>query len=239
MHFSILDGLFGGMTIPFLSSEWWVVNLLSWFFLLTLLILSRKFSMSFNARLSFCLGILMLLRSVFIYGYVYFIGEFSLQEWLPLHLCRIASVVVGLSLLFRSRWLFNFAYFWGIPCGVMAFFLPEIDPDKYLLFDFFIYHWALAFAPLYLLVTGQRMVTKGGWFKVFLWSQVLFVSILWVNSFLGSNYIFLSEKPQSFTFALFGTWPWNNLILDVCFLFFILLSLIPVYMMQRKKKRGG
>ena len=178
---------------------------------------------------------MLLIRTVFIYGYVYFIGEFSVEEWLPLHLCRIAAVVVGLSLIFRSQTLFNFAYFWGIPCGLMALMLPELDVDHYLMVDFFVYHWVLMFAPLFLLLTGQRMVSRGGWKSVFLWSQVLFLGIVWVNKYLGSSYIVLDNKPPSIEFALLGQWPWYNLILDFCFLGFILVALIPVGYMRRQQ----
>jgi len=51
---------------------------------------------------------------------------FNIKEFLPLHLCSVALILVIFVSLIKNKWLFNILYFWGFGGALNALLFPDI-----------------------------------------------------------------------------------------------------------------
>lgn len=134
-----------------------------------------------------------------------------LLEHLPLHLCGMSLTLGAIMLWLRSYRLYEVLYFWGTGGVLMALLTPDVEqafPHPLFLL-FFLSHglafMAVAFATL---VLGFRPRARS--LLVVLPVTAAYALLMYpVNRLLGSNYLFLIEKPaQPSLLDLFGPWPW-------------------------------
>jgi hypothetical integral membrane protein (TIGR02206 family) len=51
-------------------------------------------------------------------------ANYTLEDGLPLHLCRIAGVIAGLAMIWQWRWARTITYFWGLGLCLQGFITP-------------------------------------------------------------------------------------------------------------------
>src|SRR5699024_451776 len=135
------------------------------------------------------------------------------ENYLPLHLCDIASVIVAFALLLRNRRLADIAFYWGLAGTFQGLVTPALHYDfpHPAFLGVFLQHGIIVAGALYLpLVQGWR--PQQPWWKsplrALLWGNLYIAAILPLNALLDTNFGFLSRKPLTPSLLDFlGPWP--------------------------------
>lgn len=127
-------------------------------------------------------------------------GRWSVQEMLPLHLCSVLVWADGLVLLRPTRLGDTLSWFWGLSGATQALATPDIGEfgfPHYRHWQFFISHGLLLTVPLWqVFVEGRRPTARDGAVALGLVLVQAGLAFL-VNRRLGSNYMFISRKPDT------------------------------------------
>ena len=219
-----------------LSQLWWGGFLSSSIVIILLLLLFKKLLLAY--QLPFMKTLSLMLIFSWIYGHynALFIKEnWSLQYNLPLHLCRI-SIIIGIIALWKPKqWMYEWLLFLSIPSGIHSILTPEFTQgiSTYLIFDYYFVHSALIFIPLFLTFNRGMLPRKDAWIKSFLYVQIPLVFIFLLNFYLGSNYMYLAEKPMVDNPFLIGEWPWYIVGLELVLILHIAIIYLPFALKKR------
>ncbi|MFC3750701.1 TIGR02206 family membrane protein [Paenibacillus sp. GCM10012306] len=214
--------------------------------LVCLLLYGGRFAIRHNSRLQMTIRLLLV---VILLG-----SEAGLQSWyvsqgiwrsgssLPLELCGITLLLSVVMLLTRNRMLYGFLYFAGIGGASIALLTPNLvypfPHFRFLLF--FISHGAIILASLYMTwVEGFRPSWKSLSFTMLCLNLV--AACVWVANFmLGSNYMFLMRKPNTYSVLdYFGPYPYYLLVEELfAFAVFLCMYLVFFWLPARIKSRN-
>ncbi|WP_163536392.1 TIGR02206 family membrane protein [Gracilibacillus sp. YIM 98692] len=169
--------------------------------------------------------------------WLHFIGEWSIQYSLPLHLSSLSLFLSSILLLTRSYRLFEFTYFVGVGSAVQAMLTPDIQAYAFPHFryvHFFLSHGGIAIANIFMvLVEGYRPRFQSI-FKALLYVNVYALFIFIVNVVINSNYMYMMRKPTiPSIFDYLGPWPFYIIPLEIFTFVMFLLLYAPFYI--RKK----
>jgi hypothetical integral membrane protein (TIGR02206 family) len=159
------------------------------------------------------------------------IGEWTLQEMLPLHLCSVLIWLAGFMLIFKIYSIYEFVYFLGIGGALQAVLTPEVGIYGFPHFRYiqtFISHGLLISAGIYMTtVIGFRPTWKSI-LRIFVIMNIYMLIIYFVNSTLGSNYLMINHKPPMATIMdALPAWPWYIPWLEAIGMVTVLLLYIP------------
>ncbi len=160
-------------------------------------------------------------------------GPKRLDNFLPLHLCDIATLTAGFALLTRRPLLCAMTYFWGLAATTQALLTPAITVGfpQLPFIAFFIQHFAIVAVALYLpLMDGwrPRRPVARAMAEIFGWSVAYHASALGINFLLGTNYGFASRPPDNPSLIdHLGPWPWYLLWMQVIALLLFYLLALP------------
>jgi len=164
--------------------------------------------------------------------------DVDLDSALPLHLCDIAAIIGGFALLTGNRLLATLTYFWGLAATVQALATPAISvgfPHPAFI-AFFVHHFAVVAAALYLPIVSGWRVDRPWWkapLQVILWSNVYLALSMAVNSWLGTNFGFTARKPVNPS-LLDHMGPWPVYLLWMQVLAAVLFSLLALPVLKRR-----
>jgi hypothetical integral membrane protein (TIGR02206 family) len=180
--------------------------------------IARTGSRQTRDEIAVLLGGFMIVEEVADFGArTWILGE-PVVENLPFHLCNITLYATALALLFKRRWLFELTFLLGIGGAVMPLLTPgEIFPFPHLLFfTFFFSHSLIIIGLVYMVVCWSWRPYPRTFGRTFLAGNLVLLAMIPVNVVLGTNYLFMCEKPPGGTFLdLMGPWPFYILILEV------------------------
>lgn len=185
-------------------------------------------------------------------------SEAGLQVWyisqniwkssssLPLELCGITLLLSIIMLITRSRTLYSFLYFAGIGGAFIALLTPNLvyPFPHYRFLLFFIVHGAIILSSLYMTwIEGFKPNWKSLLFTMICLNIV--AAFVWIaNFFLGSNYMFLSRKPSTYSVLdYFGAYPYY-LLVEELFAFIVFLLMLVIFFklparIKSKRERVG
>jgi hypothetical integral membrane protein (TIGR02206 family) len=147
------------------------------------------------------------------------IGEWSIQTMLPLHVCSVFVILNSVMLLTRNYRIYEFAYFLGIGGAMQAVLTP--DAGIYGLPHFRAWqtltaHSLIMSAAIYMTVVEGFRPTWGSLGRVFLWANIYMVAVTALNLLIGSNYMFTLRKPDTASLIdVLGPWPLYLISLQV------------------------
>jgi hypothetical integral membrane protein (TIGR02206 family) len=175
-----------------------------------------------------------------------FISELSYQVWavvndvwnlrdhMPLHLCGLASITAMIALVTKNKTLILLTFFIGIIPAFLALVTPELayNYQHYRFWKFFIHHMAISWTGVFLILTNEIKITLPSLLKTFFFVLLYALVIgVFVNPALGSNYLYLSNKPISSTpldILGKGYWYYQNLIIAAFIVFLFLFFLAKI-----------
>lgn len=138
-------------------------------------------------------------------------GMLNRDNVLPCHLCDVAAICGAAALWFRQQRLAELVWFWGLAGtmnGLISPALSESFPSPRFI-SFFALHGGVVIAAVYLVAGLGLRPQRGAVWRAFGWGQLYFLAALSVNALTGSNYGFLSSKPdQASPLDFMGPWPW-------------------------------
>jgi len=159
-----------------------------------------------------------------------YVGDWSLDYALPLHLCDAAIILTAFMLLFKKYFLYELAFFWVLGGCTQALLTP--DPGflfpHFMFFYFFIGHSIVITAVLYMtFAEGYRPFFKSIW-KVFALTNLYMLVVAGVNAVTGGNYLFLCHKPGNNSIMdLMGPWPWYIGLLELMTILIFAICYLP------------
>ena len=175
------------------------------------------------------------------YRLVQFGPEYMVRNHLPLHICGVASLITAATLIFRNKYTYEIAYFWGLVGSANAVITPgamDAGFPSWRFFQYFIVHSGIVVAVLYATWGLGMRPTLRGLFRAFVALNVFAVVVGIVNLLLGSNYMYLSRPPWGTVSPFFfAPWPWYIPILDVVALAMFFAVYLPVHLSRRREPR--
>ncbi len=135
--------------------------------------------------------------------------NFSIHHSIPLQICDLAWVVCTVALWSQSRWSSRLIYFWGLTLIPQALLTPAVKFDfpHFVYLGFWIDHGLVFMCTLYIIFVLKFRPNR----RDFLWAYGFTLGwglfVLSFNSYFGTNYMFLNQKPEKSVLDLFGPWP--------------------------------
>ena len=157
--------------------------------------------------------------------YLNHLGLWSLKTSLPIHLCGISGILAGIMMLRSSHYGFEFLALIGSPGALHALLTPQLNHGTipFLVFKYYVSHAGIILVPLFLAIVLGYRIKRSSWYRVLLLCQVLLIIIGLTNYFIGSNYMYLAEKPLVNNPMVVGEWPWYILGFEILGLVHILI----------------
>lgn len=151
-------------------------------------------------------------------------GTWSARYDLPLQLSNASEFVAAAALWWRTPFLVELTYFWGLGAVLQALATPDFPehfPDP-AYFRFYLAHGGVLLAAVFLTVGLRISPRPGAPVRVFL-ATILFTALVGLADIMtGGNYMYLRLKPAAGSLLNFmGPWPWyigSGLVLAVAFL---------------------
>ena len=172
-------------------------------------------------------------------------GTFNIRLHLPIHLCRMANLLIPFVMVTRSYLFYEILYFWGFSGMLQAIITPDIAAGfpHFQFFRFWLAHHGMIIALIYATVVyGMRPSFKSVWKSMLAINIFLLVSII-ANISLDANYFWISGKPINemgehvpSLLDYLGPWPWYILAAEFVALAHFLLAYIPFVFIKRGER---
>lgn len=182
---------------------------------------------AYRKQIRLFIGTLLILSRLSLDIWYMLTGTWSLNHALPIELCSIASLAVGVMLLTKNHFLFETFYFIGIAGAMQALITPDLlfGFPQFRFLQFFIDHFLLILGPLIMIWLYNYTITKLSFIKAFLTINLIALIVFIINSLIDANYMFLIHKPSSTSLLdLLGPYPYYLLALEgiVVIVFYLL-----------------
>ena len=160
-------------------------------------------------------------------------GSWTIEQMLPLHMCSAMVWITVWALLLDERRLYPLLYFFGVAGASQALITPSSGGygfPHYRFVETMLSHGLLVTGGLWVVSVERWRPTPRSLVAVLVGLNAYALVILWVNSRIGSNYLYLAAKPDSASLMdFFPAWPWYLLVLEglavaVCVLLYLPLA---------------
>lgn len=183
------------------------------------------------------LGIIMITPRVLLYFW-YGTYESSLQEILPLYLCRITILCTAFTLFTGKNNVRFITYFWGMFGSILA--LIFVDTSGYgfphiMFISFFVGHGLLVISVFYMIFIREYLPSYDEFKKAKQWTIVYILVACGVNKLVGGNYNYLERNPSvlnmptEFVHSIF-----YKLMILGAFLLIQWIQYIPVHLKRKR-----
>jgi hypothetical integral membrane protein (TIGR02206 family) len=170
----------------------------------------------------------------------YLSGTYSLQEDLPLQLCRFSNLTIFLVMVWKKQWWFEILYFWSLGGMLQASITPDLQENfpHFLYIRYWIGHTGMILAIVYACVVyGMRPRAKDIW-KAMIGINVFLVIAAIVNYLLDANYFWICGKPPSASILdYFGPWPYYVFFAEFVALANFVAAYIPWWIIDAINKK--
>ncbi|HHH53221.1 MAG TPA: TIGR02206 family membrane protein [Bacteroidetes bacterium] len=169
-----------------------------------------------------------------------YIGIFDLTEDLPLHLCNMSPLFLLLAYYFRSRLAWSIFFLWIMSGTFQSLITPTLHQSfpQYEWWRYWIIHaWLVTGAFYGIFVFGYRVKFKDIFYALF-WLNVLSFTIMYINTKIGANYMYMLGKPDGETmYNILSEWPDYILQLEPLALAFFLVIYLPFFIVKKLSKK--
>ena len=208
-----------------LSSTWWIGMSLSILVSFGIIQIAIRIPPDKRKILMMILGFTLISIELMQQLYLNHLGLWSLKTSLPIHLCGISGILAGIMMFRSSHYGFEFLALIGSPGALHALLTPQLNHGTipFLIFKYYVSHVGIILVPLFLAIVLGYRIKRSSWYRVLLLCQVLLIIIGLTNYFIGSNYMYLAEKPLVNNPMVVGEWPWYILGFEILGLVHILI----------------
>lgn len=161
---------------------------------------------------------------------LYAVDGFQPSYNLPLYLCNITGLALPIFAHRINQSFFEVFYFWIIGGTLQAIITPDITSGfpSFYYFKYWILHLGLVYVILIAtFVLDYRPRFSGIW-RAWICLELYFLLMLGVNHLLGSNYLYLNDKPARPTVLdFFGPWPTYVIVAQLIVIPIFILLYLP------------
>ena len=171
------------------------------------------------------IGITLILIELVQQAYLKHLGIWNAKSSLPIHLCGISGILAGIMMIRQNYSGFEFLALIGSPGALHAILTPQLNHGSipFLIFKYYVSHAGIILVPLFFAIVLGYRIKESSWYKVFLLCQLLILFVGLANFVIGSNYMYLTEKPLVNNPMIIGEWPLYILGFEILGLIHILL----------------
>ena len=188
------------------------------------------------------IGYIILIQIILTNLYLLFVTKTrSLQNSLPLSLCRASIILSALALITRKSFFIIRAVYLGISGGIQSILTPDFSYGNtlYITIDYYFVHGIMIFIPIFLIYIMKFRLRKFSSLKALLYGNIMLAIIFPLNFLIGSNYMYLKEKPLVDNILLVGNRPRYILAFEVAAIIHILIMdiifrVIPNHLDKKK-----
>ncbi len=180
--------------------------------------------------LGVALAVFMFIEELVDRGYHVALGDDFWGHLLPLQMCGASVFLVMFLLVTHSRLVFHLVYFWGLGGASMAILTPDIAYafPHLLHITYFASHALIVIGVVYMMANYGYRPTLRSLLTVIIFSNVYLLCMFPVNWLLGTNFLFISEKPETGSLLDFmGPWPWYVVGMEVVGILIFCLLYVP------------
>ena len=208
-----------------LSLTWWIGIIISTLIAIAIIQIAIRIPPDKRKVLMLSIGISLIGIELIQQFYLNHLGIWTMETSLPIHLCGISGILAGVMMLRPSNIGFEFLALIGSAGALHAILTPQLNHGSipFLIFKYYISHFGIILVPLFLAIVLGYRIKRISWARVFLLCQVLLLFIGTTNYFIGSNYMYLAEKPMVNNPMVFGEWPWYIIGFEILGLVHILI----------------
>lgn len=161
-----------------------------------------------------------------------YLGVFDHREDLPLQLCNMLPFAMFYVMKTKNRKLFGVLFFWIMAGTFQSLITPTLKDSfpHYESMRYWVVHGGLSYIALYGVFVYRWHLTFKDAILSAIGMNILALCMTPINLLLGSNYLYLIDKPPGKTmYDLLGPWPWYILSLEGVIVVLFGLLLIPFY----------
>ena len=208
-----------------LSLTWWIGIIISTLIAIAIIQIAIRIPPDKREVLMLFIGISLIGIELIQQFYLNHLGIWTMETSLPIHLCGISGILAGVMMLRPSNIGFEFLALIGSAGALHAILTPQLNHGSipFLIFKYYISHFGIILVPLFLAIVLGYRIKRISWARVFLLCQVLLFFIGTTNYFIGSNYMYLAEKPMVNNPMVIGEWPWYIIGFEILGLVHILI----------------
>ena len=189
-------------------------------FLVFVLIAQRRRLYLYQGSLTKIILSVSIFQQVLLYAWYFFETGFDLAEALPLHLCRISSVLGIVYLLTKKSILMDVVFYYGL-YAYASFVYPQAiyAPYHLLGISYLLNHAITLILPIVSYYAFDWRPKFQGLIISMLSFLIYFGFAYYVNGVTGGNYFYLTNRPF---FHALPVWQFNTLAVGVTLLGFYL-----------------
>ena len=215
--------------IEFMTDEWKTWTLFSLIFISVPLILARFLNRTQKIKVTYLIGIIMILDFITENGGYIMSGTLDVQYNLPIQLCGISSLICCVLPFIKNKdKLFQFVYYTGVIGGIMAILTPQMnyfDGSLRYYLNYYVSHSLIIVLPIFMFLHLDLKLPKFSWFKIWIHLNILMAIIMPINFLLDSNYMYVNAAPEVSNPLVIGEWPyylliWEPLVMIIAYLIY-------------------
>ena len=211
-------------------------------FLSLLTFWANKFSGKQQSTIQTFLAFLLSLQIIVFNSWHLYFGSFDITRFLPFHLCTISAYISVLALLIKKNWLYKLQFFWAPAGAFVALVLPDIGANEnfpsFRFIEFFWSHSLIVIISFWIIATQNLQLKYSDVWKYFgLLLVFCFGVVFWINKLIGSNYMYLMNKPSGGQMNFLPSEPYHVLgLVGILLLIFNVQFFVWKYLVSRRFK---
>ncbi|HLR64607.1 MAG TPA: TIGR02206 family membrane protein [Pseudogracilibacillus sp.] len=212
------------------SSEHYTM-LISCLILLGIVFLFRKKLSHYRLQINYVFGAYFLISNLLLVIWYVTTDNWSWKHSLPIELCTISALLVGLICLSGKTKLMPYVYFFAVAGAIQAMVTPDLlyGIHNFRFWQFFIDHSLLIIAPITVIVLNGMKLTYNHFISSFIILNIIALLVFGINWLIDANYMFLRYKPSGQSLLDYlGSYPYYILSLEVVALIFYILLFMPL-----------
>lgn len=182
------------------------------------------------------LGALIVVSEIVFVMYPVYLGTFGWHWGLPLQLCDVTALVIGVALMFGLQFGLEWGYFLGLSATLLTTATPDLEHDfpHVEFWCFFLTHALVAVTAAYAVFGLDRRPRPRAAVHVWIAVNLYGLAMVYVNTRLHANYLYICRKPGvNSPFDYLGPWPHYVVALDVILAGFLagltlIAAIVPV-----------
>lgn len=129
-------------------------------------------------------------------SYYVIVGEFTVTDSLPLHICRVVCYLIIIQFFVKQKWLDQVIFYFGLFAYASFIYPVGISPALHMLgVSFFMLHSLIIVYPIIRYFTNGFVPSFRGAFQSAVLFAVYLTGMQLLNNAIGSNYFYTEDRP--------------------------------------------
>lgn len=149
-----------------------------------------------SVRVMFGILIFAVVQRIVSVSYYIIVGEFTVTDSLPLHICRLVCYLIIIQFFVKRKWLDQVIFYFGLFAYASFIYPVGISPALHMLgISFFMLHSLIIVYPIIRYFTNRFVPSLRGALQSAILFAVYLTGMQLLNNTIGSNYFYTEDRP--------------------------------------------